>query len=96
VDFITLSQNDSKSSSWTLTYQTKLDEEPVSVTPMDSSTSSQNDDITYPQEFIDAYNFAYKNWITSKSSIQDAKMYATLTRIQMAKMLSNYAINVVW
>jgi len=96
VDFITLSQNDSKSSSWTLTYQTKLDEEPVSVTPMDSSTSSQNDDITYPQEFMDAYNFAYKYWITSKSSIQDAKMYSPLTRIQMAKMLSNYAINVLW
>ena len=50
----------------------------------------------YPQEFIDAYNFAYKNWITTKSSIQDAKMYSPLTRIQMAKMLSNYAISVLW
>ena len=54
--------------------------------------STQN----YTQEFIDAYNFAYKYWITSKPSIEDAKMYSPLTRIQMAKMLSNYAINVLW
>ena len=50
----------------------------------------------FSQEFVDAYNFAYKNWITTKSSIYDAKMYSPLTRIQMAKMLSNYAINVLW
>lgn len=50
----------------------------------------------FSQEFIDAYNFAYKNWITTKKSIYDAKMYSPLTRIQMAKMLSNYAINVLW
>lgn len=49
-----------------------------------------------PQEFIDAYNFAFQNWITTKKSIYDAKMYSSLTRIQMAKMLSNYAINVLW
>lgn len=50
----------------------------------------------FPKEFIDAYNFAYKNWITTKTSIYEAKMYSPLTRIQMAKMLSKYAINVLW
>ena len=50
----------------------------------------------FSQEFVDAYNFAYKNWITTKTSIYDAKMYSPLTRIQMAKMLSYYAINVLW
>ena len=50
----------------------------------------------FPQEFIDAYNFAYKNWITTKPSIYDAKMYSPVTRIQMAKMISNYAINILW
>lgn len=50
----------------------------------------------FPQEFIDAYNFAYKNWITTKTSIYDAKMYSPLIRIQMAKMLSYYAINILW
>jgi hypothetical protein len=96
VDSIILSQNDNKLSSWAIAYPTKLDNEPINVTTMNSSTSSQNDDIKYPQEFIDAYNFAYKNWITSKSSIEDAKIFSPLTRIQMAKMLSTYAINVLW
>lgn len=50
----------------------------------------------FSQEYKEAYNFAYQNWITSKSSIEDAKMFSYLTRIQMAKMLSNYAINVLW
>ena len=50
----------------------------------------------FTQEFVDAYNFAYKYWITTKQSIEDAKMYSSLTRIQMAKMLSYFAINALW
>jgi hypothetical protein len=47
-------------------------------------------------EFERAYNFARLNWITSKSTINDAKMNTNITRIQMAKMLSYYAVNVLW
>ena len=47
-------------------------------------------------EFKEAYSYAKQNWITTKSSINEAGMYSPLTRIQMAKMLSNYAINVLW
>ena len=61
--------------------------------PQDNKVEWQND---FSQEFIDAYKFAYKNWITSKPSIYDAKMYSPITRIQMAKMISNYAINILW
>ena len=50
----------------------------------------------YSQEFIDAYNFARKNNITTKDTIREADMDAPLTRIAMAKMLSQYAINVLW
>ena len=50
----------------------------------------------YSEEMVDAYNFAYKNWITTMSNIENAKMYKGLTRIAMAKMLSQYAINVLW
>jgi len=50
---------------------------------------------TYTAEFKSAYSFAKTYWITSKETIQDAKMYTELTRIQMAKMLSQYAINVL-
>ena len=47
----------------------------------------------YSPEFIEAYNFAKTNWITTQSNIQKAKMNSPLTRIAMAKMLSYYAIN---
>lgn len=50
----------------------------------------------YTREFNNAYKFAYKNGITTSKSIDKAKMNSPLTRIAMAKMLSNYAINVLW
>jgi hypothetical protein len=59
--------------------------------PSDRQTSS-----VYPQEFVNAYNFSYKNWITTIQTIWKSKMYEDITRIQMAKMLSNFAVNVLW
>ena len=50
----------------------------------------------YSEEFNEAYEFAYKNWITTMPTIQKAQMNSALTRIAMAKMLSYYAINVLW
>jgi len=50
----------------------------------------------YSREFNNAYTFAYMNWITTMPSIQQADMNWSLTRIAMAKMLSQYAINVLW
>ena len=67
-----------------------------SNTPMDTSTSSQNDGKIYTQEFQQAYEFAKWNWITTMPTIQKANMEWKLTRIAMAKMLSQYAINVLW
>ncbi len=49
----------------------------------------------YTREFNNAYRFAYINGITTMSDISKADMYWKLTRIAMAKMLSNYAINVL-
>ena len=43
-----------------------------------------------------AYDFAHTYGITTKNSVENAKMNSPLTRIQMAKMLSQYAINVLW
>ena len=43
-----------------------------------------------------AYEFAKGNWITTMPTIQKANMDGKLTRIAMAKMLSQYAINVLW
>ena len=50
----------------------------------------------YSQEYQDAYNYAYNQWITTVSPIEKANIYGPLTRIAMAKMISNFAINVLW
>ena len=62
----------------------------------DSSPSSQNDGKTYTPEFQQAYEFAKWHWITTMPTIQKADMDGKLTRIAMAKMLSQYAMNVLW
>ena len=43
-----------------------------------------------------AYEFAYKHGITTMPTIEEADMEGSLTRIAMAKMLSQYAMNVLW
>ena len=79
--------------------------EESSNTPVDSSadkSASESQEILSPsdssftKEQKDAYIFAKENWITTKDTIQSAQMNGKLTRIAMAKMLSQYAINVLW
>ena len=63
------------------------------------SAESQDNDTDTEQttdEFQQAYKFAYENWITTMDTIEKADMEGPLTRIAMAKMLSNYAINILW
>lgn len=55
-------------------------------------TSNQH----YSDELMSAYNFAYNNWITTMNNIDDADMYWSLTRIAMAKMISQYTKNILW
>ena len=50
----------------------------------------------FTKEENEAYSFAKSNEITTIESIEQAKMNTEVTRIQMAKMLSNFAINVLW
>ena len=52
--------------------------------------------VQYTNEQKESYSFAKSNWITTTSSIKEAKMNTSLKRIEMAKMLSYYAINVLW
>lgn len=49
----------------------------------------------YTNEMNEAYEFAFANGITTMKTIDDAEMFDWLTRIAMAKMLSQYAINVL-
>ncbi len=50
----------------------------------------------YTSEQKTAYNYAYSQWITTVSPIDKANISGSLTRIAMAKMISNFAINVLW
>ena len=50
----------------------------------------------YSREFNNAYKFANLNWVTTMNNINQADMNWWLTRIAMAKMLSQYAINILW
>jgi len=95
-DSSTSSQNDKKTEN-VIQSETKWSEE-SSKTPMDSSDKSsewQNQQ-QFTKEFQEAYEFAKEKWITTMSTINDANMNWKLTRIAMAKMLSYYAINVLW
>lgn len=49
----------------------------------------------FSREFNNAYKFAYEYWITTMDDISKADMNWPLNRIAMAKMLSNYAINIL-
>ncbi len=85
-------------SSETLTDTDKEGTEKVDTT--DTSDTAFEDlrkvlDDGYNVEFHNAYNFAFKNGITTMPNIQAADMNSPLTRIAMAKMLSQYAINVL-
>ena len=51
---------------------------------------------SYSVEEKEAYDYSYWNSITTMDSINNADMWWNLTRIAMAKMLSNYAINILW
>lgn len=50
----------------------------------------------YTDGFINAYNYAYEKWVTTMNSISKANMYWSITRIEMAKMISEFSVNVLW
>lgn len=52
--------------------------------------------VEYNSELQQAYNWAYENKITTMDSIEKANMKWELTRAELAKMISNYAINILW
>ena len=52
--------------------------------------------VEYSQELQQAYKRAYNNEITTQSPIENANMQWKITRAEMAKMISNYAKNILW
>ena len=49
----------------------------------------------YSEEFSSAYTRAFNNWITTQPTIDKANMNKSVTRIELSKMISNYAINIL-
>ena len=52
--------------------------------------------VNYSSELKQAYNWAYKNKITTMNTIGWARLSDWLTREEMAKMISNYAVDILW
>ncbi len=52
-----------------------------------------NGAVAYSSELESAYTWAYENGVTTVKGIDNANMMGNLTRVAMAKMLANYAIN---
>ena len=52
--------------------------------------------INYSMEERVAYDYAYSKWITTIDNIDNANLYWNISRIELAKMISYYAINVLW
>lgn len=50
----------------------------------------------YSEEQVNAYEYAYNKGITTINNINKANLNGGITRIEMAKMMSNYAINILW
>jgi hypothetical protein len=42
---------------------------------------------------VEAYAYSYLRWITTMPTIEKADMYGPLTRIALAKMMSNYVLS---
>ena len=49
----------------------------------------------YSDEYPSAYTRAFNNWITTQPTIDKANMNKSVTRIELSKMISNYAINIL-
>ena len=101
------SSNSEKSTEWQAWNQQPLSPQQASdsspnreqtVTPLIGGDGEARGGSTqnYTPEFISAYEFAHEKWITTMPTIQEAQMNGKLTRIAMAKMLSQYAMNVLW
>jgi hypothetical protein len=66
--------------------------------PVDSSKHNSAIEINpdYSIEQNNAYSYAYQNWITTMPTIEKADIKWKLIRKHLAKMITVYAVNVLW
>lgn len=63
--------------------------------PIGTDWASPQQHLTYGEELLQAYKYAYSLGITTIDNIDNAKMYSNLTRAQAAKMLSQFSMQVL-
>jgi len=68
---------------------------PIDTSRYQEWNQSEKLDNWYTREFNNAYEFAHRAGITTMDDINKANMNGWLNRIAMAKMLANYAINIL-
>ncbi len=59
-----------------------------------TNQEEQSDLSSYPEKYLNAYQWAYANGITTMKTIDEAKMYNEVTRAEMAKMIGQFAKSV--
>lgn len=79
---------------WTIVNHTWLIHTGWYLPPQINAT--QNSGGWFSAELVNAYTFAYQIWITTMPTIDQANMDGHLIRAHMAKMMVNYAIDVMW
>jgi len=68
----------------------------IGITSLSILLLTQVSATEYTQEQIEAYNWAYQNWITTQSTIEAANLEWNITRQAMAKMISIFAKEFLW
>ena len=87
-------------SSWTDVKDLEWDTQDSSAEPQNDVTPLTGGDGEaregYSQEFLNAYERAFKNGITTMNTIDKANMDWYISRGHLAKMITNYVVNVLW
>jgi hypothetical protein len=73
----------------------KLMQSAQTTIPIDTSRATSQQQTMYGDELLQAYTYAHNIGITTIDNIDKAHMYGNLTRAQAAKMLSQFAIQVL-
>ena len=73
--------------------ETKQEE---TVAPINTESNQPVQPVSVDKEVLTAYEWAYKHDVTTMPTLNDANPEGVVTRWHLAKMVVNYAINVLW
>lgn len=71
-------------------------EEEIDEPPQETENYCPVWETQYSYEEVEAFKYAYWLWITTMCPIENARPYGYILRKELAKMISEFAIKVVW